>query len=89
MGKIFSIKNLLIITFLILIFFVIKDDGIIDYQKLSSIHTQLLLEEKELENQLYYLKQENQLLKNNNSYIEKIAREQFFYLLPNETIIHF
>ena len=89
MDKVFSIKNLLIITFLILIFFVVKDDGIIDYQKLSSLHDKLLLEEQELENQLYYLKQENQLLKNNNSYIEKIAREQFFYLFPNETIIHF
>ena len=89
MDNIFSIKNVLIISFLILIFLTIKDDGIIDYYKLSNVQTKLLLEEKELEDQLYQLKQENRLLKNNNQYIEKIARENFFYLFPNETIIHF
>jgi len=89
MDNIFSIKNVLIISFLILIFLTIKDDGIIEYYKLSNVHTKLLLEEKELEDQLYQLKQENRLLKNNNQYIEKIARENFFYLFPNETIIHF
>ena len=89
MDNIFSIKNLMIISFLILIFLTIKDDGIIDYYKLSNIHSQLLLKETELENQLYQLTKENGLLKNNTQYIEKIARENFFYLFPNETIIHF
>ena len=89
MDNIFSIKNLMIISFLILIFLTIKDDGIIDYYKLSNIHSQLLLKETELENQLYQLIKENGLLKNNTQYIEKIARENFFYLFPNETIIHF
>ena len=89
MDNIFSIKNLIIISFLILIFLTIKDDGIIDYYKLSNIHSQLLLKETELENQLYQLIKENSLLKNNTQYIEKIARENFFYLFPNETIIHF
>ena len=89
MDNIFSIKHLMIISFLILIFLTIKDDGIIDYYKLSNTHSQLLLKEQELENQLYQLIKENRLLKNDIQYIEKIARENFFYLFPNETIIHF
>tara|TARA_B100000287_G_scaffold383092_1_gene388639 strand:+ start:284 stop:553 length:270 start_codon:yes stop_codon:yes gene_type:complete len=89
MDNIFSIKNIIILSLLLLIFLTIKDDGAIDYYKLSTEHTKLLLKEKELEETLNQLKQENRLLRNNNQYIEKIARENFFYLFPNETIIHF
>ena len=89
MDNIFSLKNLIIVSFLILMFIFIKEDGLIDYQRLSVKSDNLLLQEKALENKLYYLKQENQLLKTNNQYIEKVAREKFFYLFPNETIIHF
>ena len=89
MDNILSIKNVIIVSFLMLIFLTIKNDGIIDYYRLSNQHIKLLLKEQDFENQLYELKQENRLLKYSNQYIEKIARENFFYLFPNETIIHF
>ena len=89
MDKIFSIKNLFIFIIISTIFLFLKDDGIIDYQTLVTQHNQLLIEMNDLSNQLYDLKKENLLLQNNNNYIEKIAREQYFYIFPNETIIHF
>ena len=89
MDKIFSIKNLFIFIIIAIIFLFLKDDGIIDYQTLVTQHNQLLIEMNDLSNQLYHLKKENLLLQNNNNYIEKIAREQYFYIFPNETIIHF
>jgi len=89
MDKIFSIKNLFIFIIIATIFLFLKDDGIIDYQTLVTQHNQLLIEMNDLSNQLYDLKKENLLLQNNNNYIEKIAREQYFYIFPNETIIHF
>ncbi len=89
MDKIFSIKNLFIFIIIAIIFLFLKDDGIIDYQTLVTQHNQLLIEMNDLSNQLYDLKKENLLLQNNNNYIEKIAREQYFYIFPNETIIHF
>ena len=89
MDKIFSIKNSFIFIIIATIFLFLKDDGIIDYQTLVTQHNQLLIEMNDLSNQLYDLKKENLLLQNNNNYIEKIAREQYFYIFPNETIIHF
>ena len=37
----------------------------------------------------FLLKKENNLLKNNKRYIEKNAREEYFYIYPDETIITF
>ena len=41
-----------------------------------------------LQDSLLVLKRNNQLLNNNNTYIEKIAREKYFYAYPNETMIY-
>ena len=89
MDKLFSYKSVLTLLIIIIIFFSIKDDGIIEYQKLSREHSELLFKMSNLSQQLYDLKQENILLKNNDDYIEKIAREKYFYLFPSETIINF
>ena len=89
MDKILSLKNLFILIVIITMFLFLKDDGIIDYQTLLNERNQLLSKVNEKSNQLDDLKEENRLLKNNDQYIEKIAREKYFYLFPKETIINF
>lgn len=89
MDKILSLKNLFILIVIITMFLFLKDDGVIDYQTLLNERNQLLSKVNEKSNQLDDLKEENRLLKNNDQYIEKIAREKYFYLFPKETIINF
>ena len=89
MANLFSFKNFIIFIILVITFLTIKDDSILEYQSLSNNHKQLLLKLNQLSMQLNDLKNENLLLQNNNQYIEKIAREQYFYIFPKETIIHF
>ena len=89
MDKILSLKNLFILIVIITMFLFLKDDGVIDYQTLLNERNQLLSKVNEKSNQLDNLKEENRLLKNNDQYIEKIAREKYFYLFPKETIINF
>ena len=89
MDKILSLKNLFIFIVIITMFLFLKDDGVIDYQTLLNERNQLLSTVNEQSNQLDDLKEENRLLKNNDQYIEKIAREKYFYLFPKETIINF
>ena len=89
MDKILSLKNLFILIVIITMFLFLKDDGVIDYQTLLNERNQLLSKINEKSNQLDDLKKENRLLKNNDQYIEKIAREKYFYLFPKETIINF
>ena len=89
MDKILSLKNLFILIVIITMFLFLKDDGIIDYQTLLNERNQLLSKVNEKSNQLDDLKEENRLLENNDQYIEKIAREKYFYLFPKETIINF
>ena len=89
MDKILSLKNLFILIVIIMMFLFLKDDGVIDYQTLLNERNQLLSTVNEQSNQLDDLKEENRLLKNNDQYIEKIAREKYFYLFPKETIINF
>ena len=89
MDKILSLKNLFILIVIITMFLFLKDDGVIDYQTLLNERNQLLSKINEKSNQLDDLKEENRLLKNNDHYIEKIAREKYFYLFPKETIINF
>ena len=70
-------------------FLLIKDDGIIDYQNLLNKKNQLLSEINILSLKLSDLKHENLLLQSNDQYIEKIAREKYFYIFPKEIIINF
>ena len=89
MDKILSLKNLFILIVILTMFLFLKDDGIIDYQTLLNEHNQLLSVVNEKSDQLFNLKRENVMLQNNDQYIEKIAREKYFYLFPKETIINF
>jgi|TARA_B100001540_G_C15486797_1_gene497258 cell division protein FtsB len=89
MDKIINLKNLFICIILAIMFLFMKDDGIIDYRLLLNNKNRLLSEIQEKSNELYDLKQENILLEKDNQHIEKIAREKYFFLFPNETIINF
>ena len=65
----------------------IKQDGLLDYYK--GYNNYLILEEKQskLNQELTKIINENRLLQNNNRYIEKTAREEYFFIYPNEIII--
>ena len=89
MDKIINLKNLFICIILAIMFLFMKDDGIIDYRVLLNDKNRLLSKIQEKSNELYDLKQENILLEKDNHHIEKIAREKYFFLFPNETIINF
>ena len=89
MGKIFSFQNLFILSIILIMFLFLKDDGLIDYQRLANEHNQLLSTIHDKSNALYDLKKENIQLQQNDRYIEKIAREKWFFRFPNETIINF
>ena len=89
MDKIITLKNLFICIILVIMFLFMKDDGIIDYRVLLNDKNRLLSTIEKKSNELYDLKQENILLEKDNQHIEKIAREKYFFLFPNETIINF
>jgi len=89
MDKIITLKNLFICIILMIMFLFLKDDGIIDYRLLLNNKNELLSKISNKSNELYDLKQENILLEKDNKHIEKIAREKYFFLFPNETIINF
>ena len=40
-----------------------------------------------LQNELLKIQNENELIKTDKNHIEKIAREEYFYIYPNEIII--
>ena len=89
MDKIITFKNLFICIVLLIMFLLLKDDGIIEYRVLLNNKNELLSKINKKSNELYDLKQENVLLEKDNQYLEKIAREKYFFLFPNETIINF
>ena len=89
MDKIITLKNLFICIILMIMFLFLKDEGILDYRVLLNKKNELLSQITEKSNELYDLKQENILLEKDNQHIEKIAREKYFFLFPNETIINF
>tara|TARA_B100001142_G_scaffold96284_2_gene98121 strand:- start:7749 stop:8018 length:270 start_codon:yes stop_codon:yes gene_type:complete len=89
MDKIITLKNLFICIVIMVMFLFMKDDGIIDYSSLSNNKNELLSKIQKKSKELDDLKKENQLLENDDQYIEKIAREKYFFLFPDETIINF
>lgn len=66
-----------------------KNDGLIDYYQTNQSYQKLLNQKYQLNQELAQLKKENNLLKNNKRYIEKVAREEYFYIYPDEIIITF
>tara|TARA_Y100000589_G_C26873773_1_gene515063 strand:+ start:285 stop:542 length:258 start_codon:yes stop_codon:yes gene_type:complete len=65
----------------------IKEDGLLEYYKGYNNYLTLEEEQFKLNQELKIIINENRLLKNNKRYIEKTAREEYFYIYPNEIII--
>ncbi len=82
-------KFLLSSLICIILYLFIKQDGIIDYYQTEKSYKKLLVEKEELDQELKNIKTQNQLLKHNKKHIEKIAREEYFYIYPDEIIISF
>ena len=82
-------KFLLSALVCLIIYFFIKNDGLIDYYQTNQSYLKLLNQKYQLNQELALLKKENNLLKNNKRYIEKVAREEYFYIYPDEIIITF
>ncbi len=82
-------KLLLSCLICLIIYFFIKDDGLVDYYQTNQFYQKLLNDKYQLNQELDILTKQNNLLKNNKRYIEKIAREEYFYIYPDEIIITF
>jgi len=82
-------KFLLSALFCLIIYFFVKNDGLIDYYQTNQSYQKLLNQKYQLNQELALLKKENNLLRNNKRYIEKVAREEYFYIYPDEIIITF
>ena len=72
----------------LILYLFVKQDGLIDYYREYNYYQQLIIDKNILEQELNEIKLENKLLKHNKRYIEKIAREEYFYIYPNEIIIN-
>ena len=82
MNKIFFTISICLLFYLF-----IKKDGLLEYYKEYNNFIKLTEKKIKLQNDLSIITHENRLLKNNEQYIEKIAREEYFYIYPNEIII--
>tara|TARA_Y100001970_G_scaffold63393_1_gene81181 strand:- start:4378 stop:4635 length:258 start_codon:yes stop_codon:yes gene_type:complete len=82
-------KSLLAGLICIILYLFIKQDGIIDYYQIQKSHKELVFQKNQLDKELQNIKTQNQLLKHNKRHIEKIAREEYFYIYPDEIIISF
>ena len=80
-------KLFISIIICLLFYLFIKEDGLLDYYKGYNQLVQLKANQLEINEELNQINNENYLLKNNDRYIEKIAREEYFYIYPNEIII--
>ena len=80
-------KILATIAICMFLYLCLKNDGLIDYYKEYSYHQTLVNKKNILMNELEQIKIENQLLQNDKRYIEKMVREEYFYIYPDEIII--
>ena len=84
----FFLKLLMSLSICLVLYFCIKQDGLVDYYKEHMYYKTLINKHDVLSMQLENLQRENQLLTNDKRYIEKIAREEYFYIYPDEIIIN-
>jgi len=84
----FFLKFLTSLSICVVLYLFMKQDGVIDYYKEYRYYETLVNEYNELSIQLENLQLENKMLKHDKLYIEKIAREEYFYIYPDEIIIN-
>ena len=82
-------KLLLSILICMIFFLFIKSDGLMDYHNQKTYYESLLSKKTKLDKELNTIKTQNHLLKFNKRYIEKTAREEYFYIYPGEIIVSF
>ena len=82
-------KILLSLSIAIIFYLFIKNEGVIDYNTEYNNYYNLLSVKDSLSNRLFDLQLENKWLENNKEYIEKVAREKYLYIYPDEKIINF
>ena len=82
-------KLLLSILICMILFLFIKSDGLMDYHNQKTYYESLVLKKNKLNQELNTIQTQNRLLKSNKRYIEKTAREEYFYIYPDEIIISF
>ena len=83
----FFLKVLMSLSICFVLYFCMKQDGLVDYYKEYMYYKTLIHKHDTLSTELENLQKENQLLTNDKRYIEKIAREEYFYIYPDEIII--
>ena len=89
MNILFNIRNSFALLIVMTLFLLMKQDGLVDLYNINSLNKKLLFEVNTLSKKLNSIKEENHLLRYDKYYIEKVARENYFYSYPNETIIHY
>ena len=82
-------KLLLSILICMIFFLFIKSDGLMDYHNQKTYYESLVSKKNKLDKELNTIKAQNRLLKSNKRYIEKTAREEYFYIYPGEIIVSF
>ena len=82
-------KLLLSILICMIFFLFIKSDGLLDYYNQKTYYESLVSKKTKLDKELNTIKTQNHLLKFNKRYIEKTAREEYFYIYPGEIIVSF
>tara|TARA_Y100000739_G_scaffold223812_1_gene227245 strand:+ start:56 stop:313 length:258 start_codon:yes stop_codon:yes gene_type:complete len=82
-------KLLLSILICMIFFLFIKSDGLMDYHNQKTYYESLVSKKTKLDKELNTIKAQNRLLKSNKRYIEKTAREEYFYIYPGEIIVSF
>tara|TARA_B100000965_G_scaffold170397_1_gene142174 strand:- start:181 stop:438 length:258 start_codon:yes stop_codon:yes gene_type:complete len=82
-------KLLLSILICMIFFLFIKSDGLMDYHNQKTYYESLVSKKTKLDKELNTIKTQNHLLKFNKRYIEKTAREEYFYIYPGEIIVSF
>ena len=82
-------KLLLSILICMILFLFIKSDGLMDYLNQKTYYESLVSKKNKLVQELNTIQTQNRLLKSNKRYIEKTAREEYFYIYPGEIIVSF
>ena len=60
-----------------------------DYHNQKTYYESLVSKKTKLDKELNTIKTQNHLLEFNKRYIEKTAREEYFYIYPGEIIVSF
>lgn len=84
-----SLKILLFFIFLVVIFAIFGNQGLIKLYKVSIEKEKIALQNRVISEENQRLKEEIEMLKTDNRYLERIAREELGMIGRNETVYQF